>query len=132
VIDQVIAAVEFLFVFTLAAGVLVLYAAMASSRDERVREAALLRALGASRRQLMRAQVAEMLCVGALAGLLAAIGAAAIGWALARFAFEFDYTVTPWVFILGIGGGALCALAGGWMGLRNVLTTPPLTSLRDA
>ena len=132
VIDQVIAAVEFLFIFTLAAGVLVLYAAMASSRDERVREAALLRALGASRRQLMRAQVAEMLCVGALAGLLAAAGAAAIGWALARFAFEFDYAVTPWVFVFGIGGGALCALAGGWMGLRSVLTTPPLTSLRDA
>ena len=132
VIDQVIAAVEFLFVFTLAAGVLVLYAALASSRDERVREAALLRALGASRQQLQRAQVAEMLCLGGLAGLLAATGAAAIGWALARYAFEFEYAVTPWVFVLGIGGGALCALLGGWMGLRAVLRTPPLTSLREA
>ena len=132
VLDQVIAAVEFLFVFTLAAGVLVLYAALASSRDERVREAALLRALGASRQQLSRAHVAELACLGGLAGLLAAIGAAAIGWALARFAFEFDYVVTPWVFVLGIGGGSLCALAGGWMGLRSVLRTPPLASLRDA
>lgn len=132
VLDQVIAAVEFLFVFTLAAGVLVLYAALASSRDERVREAALLRALGASRQQLSRAQVAEMLCLGGLAGLLAAMGAAAIGWALARYAFEFEYVVTPWVFVLGIGGGALCALVGGWMGLRSVLKTPPLTSLREA
>jgi putative ABC transport system permease protein len=132
VLDQVIAAVEFLFVFTLAAGVLVLYAALASSRDERVREAALLRALGASRQQLQRAQVAEMLCLGGLAGLLAAMGAAAIGWALARYAFEFEYVVTPWVFVLGIGGGALCALLGGWMGLRSVLRTPPLTSLREA
>lgn len=132
VLDQVIAAVEFLFIFTLAAGVLVLYAALASSRDERVREAALLRALGASRQQLSRAQVAEMLCLGGLAGLLAAMGAAAIGWALARFAFEFDYVVTPWVFILGVGGGAACALIGGWMGLRSVLRTPPLTSLREA
>jgi putative ABC transport system permease protein len=132
VLDQVIAAVEFLFVFTLAAGVLVLYAALASSRDERVREAALLRALGASRQQLQRAQVAEMLCLGGLAGLLAAMGAAAIGWALAKYAFEFEYVVTPWVFVLGIGGGALCALLGGWMGLRSVLRTPPLTSLREA
>jgi putative ABC transport system permease protein len=132
VLDQVIAAVEFLFVFTLAAGVLVLYAALASSRDERVREAGLLRALGASRRQLVRAQVAEMICVGALAGMLAAFGAAAIGSALARFAFEFDYVVTPWVFVLGIAGGALCALAGGWVGLRGVLNTPPLTTLREA
>jgi putative ABC transport system permease protein len=132
VLDQVIAAVEFLFVFTLGAGVLVLYAALASSHDERVREAGLLRALGASRDQLARAQTAEMVCLGALAGLLAAVGAAAIGWALARFAFEFDYAVAPWVFLLGIGGGAVCALAGGWLGLRNVLKTPPLTTLREA
>jgi putative ABC transport system permease protein len=132
VLDQVIAAVEFLFVFTLAAGVLVLYAALASSRDERVREAGLLRALGASRKQLSNAQMAEMLCLGGLAGLLAAAGAAAIGWALAKYAFEFDYAVTPWIFVLGIGGGAACALIGGWLGLRSVLRTPPLTTLREA
>jgi putative ABC transport system permease protein len=132
VLDQVIAAVEFLFVFTLAAGVLVLYAALASSRDERVREAGLLRALGASRKQLSRAQVAEMACLGGLAGFLAAGGAAAIGWALAKYAFEFDYAVTPWIFVLGTGGGAACALAGGWLGLRTVLRTPPLTTLREA
>ncbi|HQR19283.1 MAG TPA: FtsX-like permease family protein [Burkholderiaceae bacterium] len=132
VLDQVIAAVEFLFVFTLAAGVLVLYSALASSRDERVREAGLLRALGASRKQLSRAQLAELACIGALAGLLAAIGASAIGWALAKFAFEFEYTVSPWVFIAGVFGGALCALAGGYLGLRDVLRTPPLATLRDA
>jgi putative ABC transport system permease protein len=132
VIDQVVAAVEFLFVFTLAAGVLVLYAALASSRDERVREAGLLRALGASRQQLSRAQVAEMICIGGLAGFLAAAGASAIGWALARYAFEFDYVVSPWVFVSGIGGGAFAALVGGWFGLRGVLNTPPLATLREA
>jgi putative ABC transport system permease protein len=132
VLDQVIAAVEFLFVFTLIAGVLVLYAALAASRDERVREAGLLRALGASRKQLSQAQVAEMICLGGLAGLLAAAGAAAIGWALAKYAFEFDYAVAPWVFVLGIAGGAACALVGGWFGLRSVLKTPPLTTLREA
>jgi putative ABC transport system permease protein len=132
VIDQVVAAVEFLFVFTLAAGVLVLYAALASSRDERVREAGLLRALGASRQQLSRAQVAEMICIGGLAGFLAAAGASGIGWALARYAFEFDYIVSPWVFVSGIGGGALAALIGGWFGLRGVLNTPPLATLREA
>ena len=132
VIDQVIAAVEFLFVFTLAAGVLVLYSALASSRDERVREAGLLRALGASRQQLSRAQLAELACIGGLAGLLAAVGASAIGWALARFAFEFDYAVSPWVFLLGVGGGIVCALGGGYLGLRGVLKTPPLATLREA
>ncbi len=132
VLDQVIAAIEFLFLFTLAAGVLVLYAALVATFDERVREAGLLRALGASREQLSRAQMAEMICLGALAGLLAAAAAAAVGWSLARFAFEFDYTVAPWVFVLGIGGGVLCALAGGWLGLRNVLKSPPLATLREA
>ena len=132
VLDQVIAAVEFLFVFTLIAGVLVLYAALAATHDERVREAGLLRALGASRAQLSRVQTAEMLCLGGLAGGLAAAGAAAIGSALARFAFEFDYAVSPWIFVLGIGGGCACALAGGWFGLRGVLKTPPLATLRDA
>jgi hypothetical protein len=63
---------------------------------------------------------------------LAAAGANAIGWALARFAFEFDYGVSAWAFALGIGGGAACALVGGWLGLRNVLKTPPLASLREA
>lgn len=132
VLEQVIAAIEFLFLFTLAAGVLVLYAALAATFDERVHEAGLLRALGASRRQLSRAQTAEMICLGALSGLLAAGGAAAIGWALAKFAFEFDYTVAPRIFLLGIGGGIACALAGGWLGLRNVLKSPPLATLREA
>ncbi|MEP6608735.1 MAG: FtsX-like permease family protein [Burkholderiaceae bacterium] len=132
VIDQVVAAVEFLFLFSLAAGILVLYAALASSRDERVREAALLRALGASRRQLSRAQIAEMVFIGSLAGLLAAVGASAIGWALATYAFEFDYVLSPWVFIGGGVGGAAAAMIGGWFGLRGVLNTPPLATLREA
>jgi putative ABC transport system permease protein len=132
VLDQVIAAIEFLFLFTLAAGLLVLYAALAATFDERVREAGLLRALGASRQQLSRAQTAEMICLGALAGLLAAGAAAAVGWALAKFAFEFDYAVAPWVFVLGIAGGIVCALTGGWLGLRKVLSSPPLATLREA
>jgi len=132
VLDQVIAAVEFLFLFTLAAGVLVLYSALAASRDERIREAGLLRALGASRRQLARTQMAELAALGGLAGLLAAAGASAVGWALARYAFEFDYSVQPGVFVVGLGAGALLALTGGWLGLRGVLKTPPLATLRDA
>jgi putative ABC transport system permease protein len=97
-----------------------------------VREAGLLRALGASRQQLSRAQIAEMVCIGGLAGALAAVGASAIGWTLARYAFEFDYVVSPWVFVAGIATGALAALAGGWFGLRGVLNTPPLATLREA
>lgn len=132
IVDQVVRAVEFLFVFTLAAGVLVLYAALLSSRDERAREAALLRALGASRRQLTRAQLAEFFGIGALAGLLAAAGATATGWVLATRAFELTYSFGPMAWVLGLAGGITLALLGGWLGLRPVMNEPPLRTLREA
>jgi len=132
VLDQVIKAVEFLFAFTLASGLLVLYAALMGSQDERTREAGLLRALGATRRQLSQAQLIEFLLVGSLAGLLAATGAAAMGWALATFRFDFEWAFNPGVWFAGLAIGALCAIAGGWLGLRNVLKQPPLQTLREA
>ena len=80
VLNEVGRAVQLLFLFTLAAGVLVLAAALTATRDERMREAAVLRALGATRRQLARSQRIELWAVGGLAGLLAAAGASAIAW----------------------------------------------------
>ncbi len=81
--DHVSRAVEFVFLFTLAGGLLVLQAAIAATQDERKFDAAILRTLGASQRQLAAAQIAEFLLLGALSGLVAAAGATAIGWALA-------------------------------------------------
>jgi putative ABC transport system permease protein len=132
VLDQVVTAVEFLFMFTLASGVLVLYAALAGSQDVRMREAALLRALGASRQQLSRSQWIEFLLIGSLAGILAAAGAATIGWALAHFSFHFDWNFKPVVWVSGIVAGVLCATIGGWAGLRHILNHPPLMSLRGS
>nr|WP_315475472.1 FtsX-like permease family protein [uncultured Undibacterium sp.] len=132
VLDQVITAVEFLFLFTLVSGVLVLYAALAGSQDLRMREAALLRALGATRQQLSQAQWIEFLLVGSVAGALAASGASAIGWALATYSFKFAWSFSPLVWGAGIVVGAICALIGGWLGLRNVLNQPPLLSLRNS
>jgi len=132
VLDQVVTAVEFLFAFTLASGLLVLYAALMGSQDERTREAGLLRALGATRRQLAQAQLIEFSLVGALAGLLAATGAAAMGWALATYQFKFAWSFAPGVWVFGLLAGALCAIAGGWLGLRNVLKHPPLQTLRES
>lgn len=130
VLDQVIAAVEFLFLFTLASGVLVLYAALVGSQDERIRESGLLRALGATRTQLSQSQWIEFSLVGSLAGVLAATGAAAVGWTLARYVFSFEWTFSPMVWVAGLLVGALCAFVGGWLGLRNVLKHPPLHTLR--
>ncbi|MFM0053400.1 FtsX-like permease family protein [Caballeronia grimmiae] len=129
---QVIGAVQFLFLFTLAAGVLVLYAALAGTRDERMRESALLRALGASHRQVRSVQVAEFVAVGALAGLMAALGAQGIGYVLASRVFEFYIDFNPWLMPAGIVAGIACAGLGGWMSLRRVLARPALQSLRDA
>jgi len=131
-LDQLIAAVQFLFIFALAAGILVLYTALASSQEERMRETALLRALGASRRQLAGAQTAEMVLVGCLAGAMAAFGAVAIAWAMAHYAFDFEFRAPAWIAPAGIAAGVAAALAGGWAGLRRVLAVPPLQSLRDA
>ena len=132
VLDQVVTAIEFLFAFTLASGVLVLYAALMGSQDERTREAGLLRALGATRSQLARAQWIEFSLVGGLAGLLAATGAASLGWALATYQFKFAWTFSPMVWVAGLVVGAACAVIGGYLGLRNVLSQPPLQTLREA
>lgn len=130
VLEQVIAAVEFLFLFSLIAGVLVLYAALASSQDERSREAAILRALGASQRQLKNAQIFELIFIGALAGLLAALGASVMGAVLAYTVFDLALAFNPWVFLSGILAGAAIAVIGGWLSLRRVLQRAPLASLR--
>ncbi len=131
-LEQLIGAVQFLFAFSLAAGILVLYTALAASQEERMRETALLRALGASRRQLASAQTAEMVLVGCLAGSMAAVGAVAIAWAMAHYAFDFAFHAPGWIGPAGVAAGIIAALLGGWAGLRRILTVPPLLSLREA
>lgn len=132
VLGQVVSAVEFLFMFTLAAGLVVLFAAVTATREERAREYAVLRALGASNQLLANVQRAELAGIGALAGLLATCVAMLMGWGLARFAFEFEWTASPWVPLLGAVVGALLALAAGWWGLRDVLRRPVVQTLRQA
>ena len=132
VLDQVVRAVEFLFGFTLVAGLVVLFAAISATREARAREFAVMRALGAGSRLLAQVQRTELLGVGALAGLLASLVAMVLGWALARFAFQFAWTPSPWVPLLGTVAGALLALMAGWWGLREVLRRPVLETLRRA
>ncbi|MDQ6629689.1 MAG: FtsX-like permease family protein [Pseudomonadota bacterium] len=132
VLDQVVRAVEFLFGFTLAAGLVVLFAAVSATRESRAREFAVMRALGASSRLLAQVQRAELLGVGALAGVLASLAAIAVSWALARYVFEFAWSPSPLVPLVGGVAGALLALAAGWWGLREVLTRPVVQTLRQA
>lgn len=132
VLAQVIRAVEFLFGFTLAAGLVVLFAAVTATREERTHEFAIMMALGGRAGLLRQVQRAELAGVGLLAGALASGAASLVGWVLAHFVFDFEWTASPWVLLAGSAAGAALALAAGWWGLRSVLTTPVVETLRRA
>lgn len=132
VLTQVVGAVEFLFAFTLAAGLVVLMAAVTATRQERTREFALMRAIGAQGALLRQVQRAELVGVGLLAGFLASAVATGVGWALAHYVFEFAWTARPWVLLAGSVSGAALALMAGWWGLREVLRQPVVQTLRQA
>jgi len=132
VLDQVSRAVEFLFGFTLAAGLVVLFAAVTATREERAREYAVMRAVGAGSGLLRQMQRAELAGVGLLAGGLSALVSGVVGWALARYAFNFEWTVSWWLLPVGALSGALLAWLAGWWGLRAVLRRPVVQTLRQA
>lgn len=130
ILGQVIAAVQSLFVFSLIAGALVLWAALVATREERLREAALLRAFGASRAQLVRAQMLELAFVGALAGLASAALAQGLGGIVAEqiFSLPVPFRFLP-LFWGSVIGAAIC-MASGWLALRSVLNSPAVAALR--
>lgn len=130
VLGQVIQAVEYLFGFSVAAGLVVLLATVSATREARAHEFAVMRACGASAQLLRQVQRAELLGVGALAGGLASLAAMAVGAALAHFVFEFRWTAPAWVPIAGMATGGGLALLAGWWSLRDVLRRPVLETLR--
>jgi putative ABC transport system permease protein len=132
IMDQVARAVEFVFLFTLLGGVLVLEAAIAATQDERRYDVAVLRTLGASERQLSAAQVAEFVALGAVAGLLAAAGATATGYVLADRVFQIPFGWNPALWLIGVVGAAICVAVAGWLGTRSTLRQPPLAALRES
>jgi putative ABC transport system permease protein len=131
IMSQVLIAVEFLFLFSLLSGMLVLYAALLGSQRDRIVETAILRVLGATRNSIARAQWIECAITGALAGTFAATGAAAIAWALAHYVFKFSWSLSIWLWVISALIGVLCALLGAYLSLRPVLQSPPLASLRE-
>ncbi len=132
VVDQLVAAVQFVFLFALGAGLLVLYSALVATEDERRREAAVMRVYGASRAQIKGAQRVEFLAMGALAGVLASCGSAAIGYLIASRVFELDLPPNPWVMLAGPLSGLVLLSLNAWLSSRKVLRSTPLESLREA
>ena len=125
IVDRIVGAVEFIFLFTLAAGLCVLLAAIEGTRAERVRETALLRALGARSGLIVRGLLAEYAVLGGLAGLVAAIAAQTVAWVLAEQVFKIPYGPRPALWVIGTLAGAVAVAALGWISLRPTLKTPP-------
>ncbi len=130
VIEQVTKAVEFVFLFTLLAGLVVLYAAIISTQDERIYEAAIFRTLGAKRRQLISAWAVEFAILGGLAGLFAAMGASALGYVIGEYTLNLPYTFNLWIWLIGLFAGIIGVMVTGLMGTRSALTRPPIQTLR--
>jgi putative ABC transport system permease protein len=131
IIDRASLAVQYVFLFTLAAGIVVLLAAVQSTRDERRYESAMLRTLGASRGVVLQGVAAEFSALGFLSGTLAAFGATGVGWILARRLFSLEFTLDPWVWVLGLVCGTILVGVSGTLATRSVINTPPIVTLRD-
>lgn len=130
VLSRAALAIQYVFAFTLAAGLCVLLAAVQSSQRERIRETALLRALGASHAQVRTGTLAEFAILGAIAGALAALFATLVAWGISRWTFELPYTPNPLLWAAGILGGAAGIALAGWLATRRVLETPPTVALQ--
>ncbi|HEY2630515.1 MAG TPA: FtsX-like permease family protein, partial [Usitatibacter sp.] len=128
--DQVSRAVQFVFLFAIAAGLVVLFAAITSTQDERVFEGAILRTLGANRRQLMILQLAEFLTIGLLAGAIASIGAVALAMVLSDRVLGVPYEFHWKVPLIGLFAGGFGVALAGLIGTRKVVNSPPLQTIR--
>ncbi|MDD5329678.1 MAG: FtsX-like permease family protein [Sulfuricella sp.] len=131
IMDRVAGTVQFVFLFAWLMGFTVLFAAIAATHDERVYEAAILRTLGATRRQLLVGLFAEFAGIGALSGLVAALGAGGTGYLLStkllHLPYAFDYGLLP----TGILAGAAAVGVAGVAGCHGVLRRPPLQTIRN-
>jgi putative ABC transport system permease protein len=131
IFQQVTLAVEYVLVFTLLAGFAVLFAVLQASQDERLYEGALLRALGGSRRQLRAGHLAEFTALGALAGLLAAMGTECLAWVLYSEVLHLEYSFQWPVWILAPVAGALLIGAAGYRATRAVVERSPMLLLHN-
>ncbi|MDD4928452.1 MAG: FtsX-like permease family protein [Gallionella sp.] len=130
IIGQITQAVSAVFLYTLLCGVVVLYAALLATRDERMQEAAILRTLGAEGAYLRRLYLAEFAVLGAISGLFSAASASLLGWVLARHVLEIPYRSNGLVWLLGVAGGLALVMLAGWLNTRRLAEISPMRILR--
>ena len=129
-ISQVSSVLEFLFLFTLAAGLLILIAALYINTPARRKECAVLRALGASRTWLMKGHATEFAVLGLLAGLLAVLSAEISARLLATHAFQMEFHSDWRLWLVGFASGLIIVTSFGLLVTRPVRRHPPVRSLR--
>jgi putative ABC transport system permease protein len=132
IIEKASLAVQAVFVFTLAAGIAVLFAAVQSTIDERRFESAMLRALGAPRRTVFAGVMAEFAALGAAAGILASAGASVLAAVVAVQLFELPYAFNPLIWLAGVGAGIAVVCLSGFFAARGAVNAKPVDILRGA
>jgi len=132
IVQKASLAVQAVFVFTLAAGIAVLFAAVQSTIDERRFESAILRALGARKRTVLAGVMAEFAALGAAAGILASAGASILAAIVATRLFELPYEFNPLLWVTGVAAGVFIVCASGFVAARGAVNAPPVDVLRAA
>ncbi|MFP6682177.1 MAG: FtsX-like permease family protein, partial [Gammaproteobacteria bacterium] len=129
IMDRSAAAIEFVFLFTLVAGILVFIAAIQATQDERIFESAILKTLGASRALILRVMSAEFLTIGFIAGVVAGCGAMIVGWLIATRVLGIDYTPSIWTFVVGLGASVSGVSLVGSIAIFNAVRQPSVVIL---
>jgi putative ABC transport system permease protein len=132
IIEKASLAVQAVFIFTLAAGIAVLFAAVQSTIDERRFESAMLRALGARRRTVFAGVMAEFAALGAAAGILASAGASVLAAIVAVQLFQLPYEFNPVIWVAGVGAGIVVVCVSGFFAARGAVNAAPVDILRGA
>jgi putative ABC transport system permease protein len=130
--DRAALGIQYVFLFTLLAGIVVLLAAVQATREERRFEVALLRTLGANRRRVLTGLIVEFATLGLLAGLLASLIATGVAWLLATRVFELEFTPDAALIGIGLGAGALLVGLSGTLATYSVVRQPPMGVLSQA
>ena len=132
VLNKLSAALGLLFAFTIAAAVLVLMAAISATQDERFRNAALLKAIGASRKTLASIARVELLVIGVVAGTLAGLAAGVAAWALGRYVMEIEFNAFAQALFMGIGFGVIACQAAGYRFGQKIQGATAIECLRES
>jgi len=131
IISQVTLAIELVLVLIMLSGGLVLLASIQASMDERMKQHAILRTLGASRRLVLGSLAIEFCALGLFAGLLATLGSEITVYTLKTQVFDLDYGINPQLWLLGPVAGMLLVGSIGTLTTRRVVDTPPASVLRE-